>query len=465
MKVTNLRRKLAAALVAGGMLTPVATQAADLDVNLVVNGGFENVDYVNTGAYNSPDILDWGGTIVGGAYSHTGYNGTGDYANGGSYTGGSPLTGGGDFYFSPGNRGNQSLADALTQDIDVSTGASAALISSGNAAFSLSAFFSSFGGQADRGVVDIEFLDSGDGSLGMAQVTPGGNLSDWTQVSSGGVIPVGTETVRLSAWGVLVDGGSSDGYMDNVDFQVTDEVILQALDLRVDRDDGSLILTNKTGSPVNIAGYQISSEFGGLDPSAWVSIAENYDADSGSSVDGTNVWSEFTKSDAHGDLSEADLESGDGGSLAHTQSINLGNAGSWIKSPQEDLIFQYTSDGEVVTGIVNFEDAAEFEEGDFNTDGDINATDWAILRSNLHVDLTGLSLAEAYRSGDLTADGATTHADFAEFKSVFDAANGAGSFLVMIGGQNAIPEPSSVVLVLMAGVAVCGAMRVRGSKT
>ena len=44
MKVTDLRRKLIAALVAGGTLAPSAVYAAPLDTNLVVNSDFESVD-------------------------------------------------------------------------------------------------------------------------------------------------------------------------------------------------------------------------------------------------------------------------------------------------------------------------------------------------------------------------------------------------------------------------------------
>ncbi len=53
MKVTNWRRKLAATLVAGGLMTPAPTQAANLDTNLAVNGTFESVDVGITGDYGA----------------------------------------------------------------------------------------------------------------------------------------------------------------------------------------------------------------------------------------------------------------------------------------------------------------------------------------------------------------------------------------------------------------------------
>ncbi len=101
MKVTDLRRKLLAALAAGGMLAPARSRCctADLNTNLVVNADFENVDINSTGGLRSVKILDWNsGTKMAFAYSHDGsLNGAGgiipDYANGG------PLAGGGHFYF------------------------------------------------------------------------------------------------------------------------------------------------------------------------------------------------------------------------------------------------------------------------------------------------------------------------------------------------------------------------------
>ena len=80
MKIINWRRKLAASLVAGGLLSPTA-MAANLDQNLVLNPGFENVSTALLGDYGAPNILDWqGGPAF--AYSHNGTNGVPDYADG-----------------------------------------------------------------------------------------------------------------------------------------------------------------------------------------------------------------------------------------------------------------------------------------------------------------------------------------------------------------------------------------------
>src|SRR5688572_26994729 len=97
MKVTDIRRKLAAILAAGGLLAPAATYAADLNTNLIVNPGFESVDFSTVNNVGAPVIQDW--TNMGFTYSHDGNSGIPDYANG------DPLAGGGSWYFYPASQG------------------------------------------------------------------------------------------------------------------------------------------------------------------------------------------------------------------------------------------------------------------------------------------------------------------------------------------------------------------------
>jgi hypothetical protein len=448
MKVTDLRRKLLAALAAGGMLAPGAIQvrAADLNTNLLTNPGFENVTFTPPlGNYSAPRILDWSGTN-GFAYSHDGTGGIPDYANGG------PLAGGGSFYFTSGKPGADiTAAGQFFQDIDVSTGASGSLIAAGTAAYKAGAFFSSYLTQGDFGTVHVDFRNASSTSLGTTTVTST-NLSTWTQNFRGGVIPVGTATVRVSLFGTPL-AGSPDGYMDNVDFQVTNEVIQPALGITVNRDTGALTLVNQTGSPVSIKSYSITSAFEALEPANWRSIADNYDAGSPgpNQLDPAHHWSELTDPTANGDLSEADLQSAAGFSLAHTRSVNLGNAGTWIQNPTEDLVFQYISGTQVVTGIVGYtgHGGVPFVTGDLNVDGVINSADWGIFRTSQHVDLSNKSLAEAYRMGDMNRDRMNNHPDFVAFKTAYDSANGAGAFVAMLAS---IPEPCSSILVLTAGL-------------
>src|SRR5262245_8166161 len=132
MKVTNWRRKLAASLMAGGLITPAAALAANLDANLVVNGTFETVDLNTTGDYGAPAVT--GAGWMGGpgfAYSHQpGTTGIPDYADG------ADPPGAGLWYFTANNNpgsdtGDWRAPDGVFQDIDVSAGATGTQISSG----------------------------------------------------------------------------------------------------------------------------------------------------------------------------------------------------------------------------------------------------------------------------------------------------------------------------------------------
>jgi hypothetical protein len=450
MKVTDLRRKLMATLVASGMLAPAVATAANLDTNLIVNPGFENVDFGTTGNYAAPLIMEWGG--LGFTLSHDGNSGIPGYADGGA------LAGGGSWYFYPGSSGgggapHESLATAITQSIDVSTGASATQIAAGTAKFTLSGFFSGYQTQQDHGVVQVDFLNNLSAVIGTGQVTPGAvDLEGWTQLTAAGSIPVGTAMVKVSAWGNRLAGGFSDGYMDNVDFRVT--TTLPALSISVNRATGGVTLTNQTGAAENIAAYTITSVFEGLNPPGWLSITDNYDSGNPgpNQVDPAHAWAE--QSSAVGDVTESDPSTA-GASLAAGRTVNLGN-NLWVVNPNEDLAFSYVSDGQPVTGIVNYVGGAAVVEGDLNVDGAISAADWVILRNNQLGDLSALGLAQAYRQGDLTGDRKNDHADFAEFKSLYDAANGVGAFAAMVAS---VPEPSSFSLLAAAGCIIATGRR------
>jgi hypothetical protein len=88
--------------------------------------------------------------------------------------------------------------------------------------------------------------------------------------------------------------------------------------------------------------------------------------------------------------------------------------------------------------------------GDLDNNGTITASDWAVLRSNRQKELSGLTKQQAYFAGDLTADLKNDHDDFVIFKTLYDIANGSGSFAEMVSG---VPEPSSFSLLLISGLA------------
>jgi hypothetical protein len=87
------------------------------------------------------------------------------------------------------------------------------------------------------------------------------------------------------------------------------------------------------------------------------------------------------------------------------------------------------------------------ETGDLDFDGSIDSSDWAIFRNGQHAVMTGFTRSQALGLGDLNGDFQNDHADFVMFKSVFEAANGQGSFAAMLAS---VPEPNSLLL-LTAG--------------
>ena len=230
--------------------------------------------------------------------------------------------------------------------------------------------------------------------------------------------------------------------------------------LIVDRDTGNITLENMSSSAVTLIGYTIQTTNGGFDTSAWNQVDD---------LDTNDSWEQLTAAgNPTTDLSEATLGSGYtmGASGTSTDSIDLGNV--WIKSPFENLTFEFRDDaGEVVDVKLSFtghNDEAyllgDFDFMDSGNDGsDIDEADWAILRANLVSDPAAEGLL-AYSLGDMNLDGLVNELDFDAFKLAYDAANGAGAFSAMLAGSS-VPEPSSVVLFALAGLAT---LAVRGRR-
>ncbi len=224
MRINNWCRKLSSTLVAGGLLMPCAAQAANLGVNLVTNGNFENVDLAVTGEYRAPKVLNWTGPNLF-AYSHDGSSSSAGVVP--DYADGADPPSAGHWYFTNNNTGGASftdvrLPDVYYQDIDVSTGGTATAIAAGNATYALSAYFSSYLNDNDAGNVLADFKNSGGGSLGTALITDTdhGPANVWSLETANGIVPIGTATVRLSLYGTHggTGGGGADGYTDNVEF-------------------------------------------------------------------------------------------------------------------------------------------------------------------------------------------------------------------------------------------------------
>jgi hypothetical protein len=432
MKVTNWRRKLMASLAAGGMLSPSLVSAANLDTNLVMNGNFETVDTGTLGTYMAPKVVSWSGG-PGFAYSHDkSVTGIPDYADG------TDPPNAGLWYFTSNNNpslpsGDWRAPDLVFQDVDVSTGPTGTQIATGEAAFKLSAFMSSFANDNDSGNVQVDFKNAGGTTIGSTSISDldFGPTNVWSLNSNSGILPVGTASIRVSIFGTPRNGGA-DGYIDNVDFQISkasDELLF----LQVNTNTGQVTLHNQTGDPAAIDYYEITSTSGALNATAWNSLQEQNLAGFPAGNGAGNGWEQFGGSDA-GVIGESYLTGSS--SLANSTSINLGNA--FNAAGTRDLVFKYAA----VTSSVQI-------PGDYNVNGVVDAADYVLWRDKLGQNVT--------LPNDSTP-GTVTPADYDVWRANFGKSGGpTGPGTLTTGfiryvtsglaGSAAVPEPSTAFLV------------------
>ncbi|MCO6046184.1 hypothetical protein NG895_19980 [Aeoliella sp. ICT_H6.2] len=270
--------------------------------------------------------------------------------------------------------------------------------------------------------------------------------------------PILSGSVGFTNWGSGSQGngvtfssyGGADGPLlveatTVIDFEVT-----------VDRDTGSVVLTNNTLEAVAIAGYSISSSGGALRPDDWTSISEFYDASPGDgSVDANDPWAILESTALN--LSEEEQPENDGSTLSAGEAVDLGLA--WTKSPIQDLNVQIRlADGSTIPALVSYIDGPggmPYTRSDLNTDGSLTIDDWLLFYPNTLADLSGLTTVEAALAGDLDLDGDNDVEDFALFKADYDMTNGAGAFAAMVNGTK-VPEPSTLATFTLAALGFIG---------
>jgi hypothetical protein len=216
-----------------------------------------------------------------------------------------------------------------------------------------------------------------------------------------------------------------------------------AINVVVNRDTGSITLTNNTTAAVNLTALTINSAFGAINPTALTPITGHYDSTGNGSVDGNNPWQ--ITSAAGNNVTFTEVTAGDAGTLGAGQQIVLSVAGGWLKSPTQDLAISLTVNGSPLATSVAYagNGGQAFSRSDLNFNGTLTAADWAAFLTGAYTNLSGLSKAESYAFGDLDGDGDNDFIDFRLFKQDYDAANGVGAFVAMAG---IVPEPSSAFL-------------------
>ncbi len=436
MKVYNWRRKLAATLVAGGLISPAAVQAANLDTNLVANPGFETVDINVIGDYNAVKVLNWTG-VDGFAYSHNGsLNGGGtpvpDYAGGDV-----DPPGAGNWYFSANNNpgsdtGDIREPDLFYQDVALNAGTTGTQIASGEAAVRLSAYMSSYLNDNDFGIVHVQFKNAGGTTIGTVQIADSDPGPDnvWNLNSGAALIPAATTSVRVSLLGGVANGGT-DGYIDNVDVQVTNaaNVFLFA---QVNTTTGQVSIRNQTGQPVSVDYYEITSASGALVRSNWTSLQDQNLAGFPSGNGTGNGWEEGGGG-GNGAISESYLT----GNSPVINAANIGLGAAFNTAGAHDLVFRY--------GVVGQSLTADFD-ADFDADGDVDGADFLRWQRGLGA---GNSKAQGDADGDMDVDGADLAIWRTEFGSTPPVAPSTlvqGFVRYVTSGAAAVPEPGSVIL-------------------
>ncbi len=227
--------------------------------------------------------------------------------------------------------------------------------------------------------------------------------------------------------------------------------------LKINRQTGAVTLDNASPQNIDITGYSLTSTAGGFGRGNWTTIAGHYDATPANggtgngSVDVDNLWTVLTAAGSKSDLSEAELEGGNGGTLSTLQQVSLGTP--WLSTPYETGVVAelLKPDGAIVTLPVVF-DGTQIPVGDLTGDGQITGLDWTAFKAAQGSVFAGLTTAQAYLLGDLDGDFDRDLNDFGRFETAFDVANGSGSFVALLRSAN-VPEPASFLLIAFVGIA------------
>ncbi len=174
-----------------------------------------------------------------------------------------------------------------------------------------------------------------------------------------GQLPFGTRAANLD---VSFQYSTADGQSVNGVVEVVGSLAMNNLLLKVDPDTGAAVLTNDSGYTVRLGGYSILSASGSLQPAdgSWSSLSDQGVGD----VDEANVSAQH--------LSEFAAPTGSGIVLLPGQSYSMGEAfKSLAQGGEQDLKLEF-----VLSELLPL-------EGDYNSDGMVDAADYTVWRNAL----------------------------------------------------------------------------------
>jgi hypothetical protein len=271
-------------------------------------------------------------------------------------------------------------------------------------------------------------------------VTPGDGGTVRFDLSS---IPAADRT----GWGWAIGGVDGNANMSGVvnfvsvtELSATGALVPRPYDLElmVNTTTGQMEITNETTSPIALDYYEITSQSESLNLAGWNSLENPSGNPPGfPSGNGTgNGWEELGNLD-DGILAEAYLQNTS--TLAAGGAINLGNA--FDIGGTQDLAFRYrTTGGAFVDALVQYVTTAGVA-GDYNSNGAVDAADYVMWRNNR-------GPGSLPNEGGISP-GVVDDADYNFWRSRFGRTSGSGSAV----GDNAVPEPSSMLIGLCTAAA------------
>lgn len=219
----------------------------------------------------------------------------------------------------------------------------------------------------------------------------------------------------------------------------------------IDRSSGEVFLKNPTAGAMVIDGYSLFSPAGSLLPGAWSSVTDLYDVSGDGSVDTSTDWFVIASTaNSIAEVSPIALT----GSLDAGQIVSLGLI--WTLGHPESLATTVSVGATTTDMIGDFRTLT----ADYDNDLDVDTDDYDIFVATFGstVDLRA----------DGNANGVIDAADYTVWRDSEELVLGGGSSFLSSGspttgnpslGPIAVPEPTSVMLLLVGGLATAATRR------